>query len=40
MLVEQQWPDVPVISKSAAPDQIVTAIACLLEMRLSWRDGF
>jgi len=27
MLVEQQWPDVPVTSKSAAPDQIVTAIA-------------
>jgi hypothetical protein len=31
MLVEQQWPDVPVTSKSAAPDQIVTAIACLLK---------
>lgn len=31
MLIEQQWPDVPVISKPATPDQIVTAIARLLE---------
>jgi hypothetical protein len=31
MLVEQQWPDVPVTSKAAAPDKIVTAIACLLK---------
>jgi hypothetical protein len=40
MLVEQQWPDVPVTPKSVAPDHIVIANACLLEMRLSWRDGF
>jgi len=30
MLIEQQWPDVPVICKPAPPDHIVTAVVRLL----------
>jgi hypothetical protein len=30
MLVEQSWPDVPVICKPALPEQIVAAVARLL----------
>jgi hypothetical protein len=31
MLIQHQWPDVPVISKPASPDQLVAAIARLLD---------
>jgi CheY-like chemotaxis protein len=31
MLIEQEWPDVQVLSKPALPDQIVSAIARMLD---------